>query len=216
MRPAEPSYEGKLLSTWIAPLFDPDTEDIFQTKSEREAVRDAILHMGTNAILQLGEWATYESTVYHRGFRTLPVPLRDIQLTALNKREKRYEKRAGAAARALIILGPEASPAFPQLARVLAEDQLFSAGTRVIFTLGEIGEPAAPTLARAMTNKPCPMHFVIASQLGRMGPKAAAAIPALISLLGDPEPGLHEQCVESIKAITGGPVSNALPPSTER
>jgi hypothetical protein len=59
-----------------------------------------------------------------------------------------------------------------------------------------------------MTNKPSRMRDVIAMNLGHMGPKALAAVPALNSLLQDAEPGLSNTCVRAIEEITGKPFPN--------
>jgi HEAT repeat protein len=122
------------------------------------------------------------------------------------------ERRAGEAAMALICLGPNAAPAFPQLGRLLTEGSLFGAGSSALAILREIGEPAVPTLAAAMTNKTSDMRLIIAMNLGIMGPKAHAAVPALESLLQDPQPGLRNTCIQAIESTTGKPSTN-IPPS---
>ena len=185
----EPSYQDKPLSYWIGRLVDTNSAKGLASKSEQQIVRDAIHHMGPNAISRLGNWASYDCPLRLRLLRILPHQLR--RFMELHPIDQRYMIRAGRAAQALIVLGPEASSIFPQLGHVFTDGELFEGGTRALSILREIGEPAVPTLANAMTNKPSRMREVIVMNLGHMGPKALAAVPALKSLLDNPDPDLH-------------------------
>jgi hypothetical protein len=208
-RDREPSYQGEPLSYWIGLYRDTNGPYGRPTTAKLEIASNAVRHIGTNGIPWLVEWVAYDGVGRRNKLRWLPKPLRRVSLLEQLCVDQTKELRAVDAGTALVTLGPEASPAFPELGRILTDADLFGAGTRALWILRKIEEPAVPTLAYAMTNKPSRMRDIIAMNLGHMGPKAMPAVPALKSLLGSTDPGLNSICIQSIEEITGKPFTNA-------
>ncbi len=99
-----------------------------------------------------------------------------------------YEFARCNAAEALGKIGPEAAPAIPALATALEEDESHYVPARAAEALGKIGDPkAVPILIAALEREDdyVRMHAVWA--LETFGPKAKAAIPALVRVLKNDE-----------------------------
>jgi hypothetical protein len=209
----EPSYQGKSLSYWVGSFSNANSPiPGWASAAQTEMARNAIRHIGTNGIPLLIEWVSYDGRRRRNWLTRLPMGLGRTRLLQHMCSDPRKEVRAGEAAKALITLGPEASPAFPELGRILTDGEFWGAGTTALSILREIGEPAVPTLVFTMTNKPSRMREVIVMNLNQMGPKASAAVPALKSLLQDPQPRLRFMCIQAIENITREPFPN-IPPS---
>lgn len=211
--PPEPAYQGKPLSDWITCITLTNGPLVLPTAAQREMAADAMHHIGTNAIPFLIEWVSYDPwgrrNKLRRTLQALPARLRRSAFFERLFVDPNKAQRADQAAAALICLGPEASPAFPELGRMLTDADVFGAGSTALHILTEIGEPAVPTLIYAMTNKPSRMREFIVINLGDRGPKALAVVPALKCLLQDPEQtGLSNTYVAAIEKITGKPYTN--------
>ena len=207
--PPEPSYQGKPLTYWVQQLADTNSPTGLVPQAAFEPVRQALLHMGTNATLMLADWACYDRPLRRHLLQKLPRALRRSQYLSPQLIDDPHGLRGGYAGQALIILGPHASPAFPKLGRTLTDGEFWGVADRDLWVLRTIGQPAVPTLAAAMTNKPSRMRDIIAINLGTMGPQAAAAVPALKSMLADTNPVLRNIFIRSIEQITGQPFTNA-------
>ena len=74
---------------------------------------------------------------------------------------------------------------------------------RAALTLGRCGRPAVPGLIRALSDPDSNVRFYAAQGLGRMGPDAAATIPALEKMLQDEDQSLRRAAEVALTRICG-------------
>src|SRR5256885_14250178 len=107
----EPEYKGKKLSEWLRLAGDE------KTRPQVEAA-NAIEHIGTNALPWLVQWVGYEPPLWHQQV----APLID-KIPRLNRwrhqLEHAHQQRVNDSDWAFKILGPNAAPALPELARII-------------------------------------------------------------------------------------------------
>jgi HEAT repeat protein len=100
--------------------------------------------------------------------------------------QSKDEDLAVPAIAALGNIGPDAASAVPALLMVLQQDNTLLQHT-VIYSLGSIGtadEKVVPTLSRLLDDgNAFPIREVAARSLGRIGPPAAATVPALLAIV---------------------------------
>ena len=108
------------------------------------------------------------------------------------------------AAKALREMGPRAEPAIPALIVALRAETLWADDA-----LAAVGKPAVPALIPLLEDGE--ERLAAVRILGRMGKDAAAALPALIELLGSREPTLRSSVVRSLGRI-GAPARPAEEP----
>jgi HEAT repeat protein len=82
----------------------------------------------------------------------------------------------GRAATALGAIGPEAKAAVPKLVLALEDRSTLES---VVAALAKIGKPAVSGLTNALTDKNPAVRLGAAVALGRIGPDARSAVPAL-------------------------------------
>jgi HEAT repeat protein len=87
-----------------------------------------------------------------------------------------------AAARALAVLGPGATPAAAALGVALHDPQVM-VSMATVEALAAMGKAGVPALAGALGSAPAAMQLAILDVLGRLGPEAAAASPAVKQLV---------------------------------
>jgi HEAT repeat protein len=116
-----------------------------------------------------------------------------------------------AAGRALIALGPDASPAFPALRNMLGSTVTVGTPTRALWILEKIGAPAVPVLAEAAADPNNDMRLVVIGNLAALGRDATAAVPALTLLLQDTNPFVRNNTARTLAAITGQSITNFNP-----
>ena len=179
-REREPEYQGRKLSEWLQiygeSFYSSPSDDVALAK-DRE-VKKAVQHIGTNAVPWLLRWLVQSSgppEVVKRLVRRIPLSFaRTLWTTRLNSH-------------ALIgfsLLGPEASPAIPQLVTWLGDPKKRK---QAIHALGMIGEPALPALISCMEKRQSVGDFEEAGACGfyilRMYVSKAditVAVPALL------------------------------------
>jgi hypothetical protein len=130
INPPEPSYQGRLLSQWLADLGSGEP-------TEKQA--------------QAGE------AIRHMGRKTLPFLLLDLAMPQPNPGLKTVhylkpdtrtqDQRSRQATRAFEALGPLGKPAIPELKMLLEQNPGY-----VPLALGGIGRDAVPELLHALTN----------------------------------------------------------------
>lgn len=86
---------------------------------------------------------------------------------------------------ALQELGPEAAPALPDLIAALSDADL-GFRTHTVLALVGIGADAVSPLLEALATPDEDLRKAIVVTLGRLGPQAAPAVPALTALLDEP------------------------------
>src|SRR5262245_23433631 len=113
--PGEPTYEGKTLSEWIAPFCRQTAKGLDEPAGpqhfrELEPVRNAVRHIGTNAVPFLIARLNHRESALHRKVRQLleKQPYLGLRLTDPNVSKVR-------AIRALAILRTDARPAIQSL-----------------------------------------------------------------------------------------------------
>jgi hypothetical protein len=175
----EPSYNGRPLSNWVSQFLATNAPSGWAHREQQTIAADAVRHMGTNATPFLVHWVEQTNLL------------------------------GVAAGKALISLGPDASPAFPALRRFLNGTNIFNLPTRALWILREIGGPATAVLADAAADKHNHMREPILSNLRYLGPRAIEARPALTRMLSDPEASALQWLVaEALQAIAGEPIAN--------
>jgi HEAT repeat protein len=113
------------------------------------------------------------------------------------------------AAEAIGKLGPKAKEAIPALVTRLESDDSVEVQVAVEDALREIGPDAVPALLRALGHSNGATRLTILDALFIMGPKAEAAVPALVPLLKDED---RETLREAIHVLSRTRAKAALPP----
>jgi len=134
----EPSYGGKRLSEWLT--------DPHPSMMDR---RDAMRHIGTNAIPYLVEWIQYEpSWLKMQGIGFLNWLMRPVHRSF----EDRKWTRARGAVDAFVALGPRADTCLPELVLVLNETHASCVVERTTFAIERFGDKGLWLLEERMTN----------------------------------------------------------------
>jgi hypothetical protein len=123
--PPQPSYQGRSLSQWVL-----GHTDLSFTQPMREAEADALQHMGTNVLPYLVEWAVQAPKwrqPLDRLCRTFH-PLTNNNLVASAYSSAR--RKQSLAKVAFSLLGTNAAPALPELARIAASTRNTGQQTR--------------------------------------------------------------------------------------
>ncbi len=92
------------------------------------------------------------------------------------------------------IIGPEAAHAIPALTKAMKDESGY-VRYGAVRALGSIGEAAVPALVKALDQRNVRNAAVF--QLGNLGPKAKAVVPALEKLLKDEQDKTFRQAVEA-------------------
>jgi hypothetical protein len=171
LRPREPSYQGKSLTTWLKTI-NEDREglpgDFFH----------AIQHMGTNAVPHLLKLlqrrpSRVKQTLYYAVNRVFGTELSYDKNVAL----AHLRSLAGFQA-----LGPRANSVIPQLVALLDDPDL---GVSASVVLGYMGPEATPVLMRRMVSTNPVIRWLAASALSDLGTNAEPAITLLVERLND-------------------------------
>ena len=140
----------------------------------------------------IATWAVARLDPANDAWRKKAVPL---LVAALQHKDARIR---GAAAHALAdLFTGDSSVTEAFIARL--NDQDHGVGGVVANALVELGEPAVPALIKALDNKDLRGYAV--ATLGRIGPKAAAAIGPLTATLADELPAIRRETLFAIGAI---------------
>ena len=205
----EPSYEGKPLHHWVGCFYGPRT---LESRAREANATEALRHIGTNAFPILLQWLSYDNSIPRNHlWRRLPLSIRKIKLVGDLVFYSPKMSRAVGVTRALISLGPDASPAFPSLAELFITTTNFEVRTRCWVILREIGASAVPALTTAATDKRSYTNNSISGillVLQQIRPPATSALPTLRILLQEPELWARAwEISNTITHITGQPVN---------
>lgn len=74
--------------------------------------------------------------------------------------------------------------------------------------LVEIGGKASPALCKGLSNEKSKIRKQCAVVLGRLGPKAKSAIPALVKALKDSKPEVRDAAIDALQSVVLTPVKN--------
>jgi hypothetical protein len=190
----EPRYHGRSLSDWLTICRSSKASE-----SEREEAATAVRQIGAKGLPILISRATQDTSsmkekikAWVRNRRMLLIPTsvlnwakRPPDYTSLN------EARIG-----LIILGPAAAPAIPELTRLAYSGR----GEWPCEALGDIGRPALPALLKILKSPtgPATPRAYAAKQFRKFSTNALVALPTLIECLKDPDVGFAASCVVAI------------------
>jgi HEAT repeat protein len=105
----------------------------------------------------------------------------------------------GEGLRAVRVLGPAAGADAPE--RVLAMVDHWKFGTMVPLTLGKVGPEAIPALAVLLTHRLPRIRSAAATELGKLGPRARAAVPELEARRRDRDPVVRSAVGQALRAV---------------
>ncbi|HWW01085.1 MAG TPA: HEAT repeat domain-containing protein [Candidatus Acidoferrum sp.] len=185
----EPTYEGRKLSQWLRDY--RANRNIAAAAMARAT--NAVHHIGTNALPCAVKWINYAMPKWkYKLFRILP-PLPPsvggMRLAVLLVGLGPF--RVDQALASFEILGPEAAPAVPELARMLKRGGPADRIRNVHMALMFVGEAGLAPLVSVVTNKSVATWARedaaerIAAPAMRLGTKASWAVPVLIGCLQD-------------------------------
>jgi len=188
----EPRYKGRNLTAWILIYSPLIGESDTRTKQEAQIAINAI---GTNALPYLLKWLTYEENKRFAKLRGYLPPI--LQQTIFGNWLVRPDKvfRSYSAQEAFRALGSNASPAIPELTRLVQSTNSNNdlAANRAIFALRELGDLSIPVLVNSLslTNLPTSRRVflskVLAEKQSFNGDRTACIRP-LINCLEDQNP----------------------------
>lgn len=153
LKPAdEPNYQSRPLSEWLA-IYQSDV--CGQQSSEFEEAREAVIHIGTNALPYLLKCIRYEPPAWKKRIRRqLPDPIADNE-TFNRWFDGPSDRRSECAMLGLGILGTNAVAVMPELVTMMRDSTTPARSVRAMLALGSFGESAIPAyrLALADTNQ---------------------------------------------------------------
>jgi len=97
-------------------------------------------------------------------------------------------------------LGPAAAPAIPALMSAIWTGDVRRRAIAGV-SLTRIGEAAVPSLIQSLSHPAAEIRAKAAHLLGRLGPAAAEARPALRALLNDRDDSARAQAAEALKSL---------------
>jgi HEAT repeat protein len=197
----EPRYHGRALSYWL--LMAQDTWSGIITEPGWQQTSDAIRNTGTNALPYLLEWMAYERPPWRTQavavLKKLPKPL------ATNQKLERWlfgpgEERARSTVWAFKILGPEARPIVPDLARMMDGSRL-AASSFARKALDNLGGDALPPLLAAVASGRFTNRLALISWIQHtpnLGASAALALPLLINCASNEDLSIALEATETL------------------
>lgn len=203
-RSAEPYYDGRPLSFWVASLGRFDVEE---TPKGREAVD----HIGVAAVPYLLGWMQFDSTGWRERLasRLYECPWRLVRKAGdWVWPERSLELRRGSYA-AFTVLGQRGYSAFGQLRRVLDNTNFPQESCAAALALGAIGTTnCVPVLVRAAVT---PGHLASLVAVHAMRPYGRVAVDAITNFLGGTNDfRVQITAIESLGLI-GDEATNAAP-----
>jgi len=189
----EPKYEGVPLTAWLCTFDSYFGSGKLPTTSEMESAATAIHRLGTNSLPFLLQWLSYEPGPWRGKLRgaieKFPYPVNRLGRLTDRTMGPRWELRHRLALYGFILLGPDASPAIPELRlreqatnspQVAFHARLALShirGDRLSLNLATLADSQSPPLLRAFA----------AHNLALMGTNEPAVRPALVRALEDPD-----------------------------
>jgi len=187
----EPQYKGKRLSEWLLSAYHDDRSGptVFGTDS----MHDALAHMGTNALPFLIKWIQYEPLPWPKLLQSIWNKLPRIIRYGRLAQGVEQMRMAEAAREGLVLLGPEARTAIPQLIRIVTDPDHHSAMTLARSTSGleRLGTNSVPVLVSALFDPEQRNRYMIVEVLGLMlmldRTNATEVVPVFLGCLEDTE-----------------------------
>jgi len=197
----EPSYQGRSLSAWIDRYVNPPSQE---PDAKREAAA-AIQQIGTNALPCLLECMRYEIpatgvraaiiTRVKRLPRVLSGPA--FRLLVSDHRFARADKTGAA----FWVLGAEASPALPQLTRMMMDTNHPYASRRAMNVLASIGEDAIPAISAYITDTNMPQRRQLVSSCAIAAMRGVKGmLPLTLHWLELPDEELSSEAADALRS----------------
>ncbi len=162
-RERQPVYEGKTLSEWLLTIEPVSPQRVIDSGDEAK-VAEAVQHMGTNALPFLLKWIAYEpprwKSTLLRQYGKLPQTVKSRLMRNDSFRTWMFDwyRPNSAALRGFAKLGEAASPAIPQLTRLLdsRSPEVARSAISALLSIGDAGLPPLLGWLRATTEQPPP------------------------------------------------------------
>jgi HEAT repeat protein len=205
-REHEPEYQGKKLSEWVslnarrtmtyAPL-PPGTNVYAAWPPRRKAgtlvgtgddPEEALRHFGTNALPWMIRAVQYQRPRWKARLWALAhfLPVSKSQQRSWSRAALSDMMRGNDVVSAFHTLGDVATPAIPELSRLMFASKDEQVSRRAMQSLAGIGTPAVPALSRALTNFAAAdesFRYNAVEALAEMEMQALPAVPMLIQWL---------------------------------
>jgi HEAT repeat protein len=188
--PGAPSYQGKPVRTWVLRAYAGTN------------VGPAFAAMGPPAVPVLVELLQTQELPWRRQLRLMApklAPRLRRMLFGQSDIPTAVRLRCGAA-RCLGLLGPQAESAAAQLAQAMRDPEL-SVRSEAGSALAQLGKSAVQHLTLALQEKDPHVRQAAAFFLGRMGPEAVPAVPALALALQDKEASVRVEVAIALRHI---------------
>ena len=204
-RELEPSYQGRSLSEWLL-YYHPPSRPSPALPTQEEAAY-VIRQIGTNALPCLVRWLPYEIPTWRMRFNKFVSRLPQGLIWTFRDRSL---IKAEAAREGFKILGSNAAPSIPALARIANDPRLNWkwSGQRAVYSLGDIGEEALPVLVKTLANPHAPNRYLIINQIQRMndsGVNISLAIPTILQCLSDADTNVVTEAKRQIAELKRQP-----------
>ena len=174
-REREPRFQGKTLSVWLLRR-DPHLRTL--TIDQDEAIRS----MGTNVLPFLLKWMQYESPPWRaRLARSVPRVFAGFSFLFRDSQEERAELSQ----KCLCKLGPDVSPAIPELVKMMKQTNGL-APVRALLVVDSTGLAGIPVLLDVLTNRQVygqDRAYMLRGTMSHLGPDGHYAVPGLLTCL---------------------------------
>jgi HEAT repeat protein len=205
---AEPRYNGHSLSYWM----DHFGSLNIATNAEEAKARDAISHIGTDAVPYLLKWMSYERDSSDRYPKNLVAELANAvaptnsSTWSPSQTEDSLFRRANTSVFVLSLLGNRAKAAIPRLTEMLNPATDFAVRLRAARSLECIGEDGLPPLLAVLAQTNAPNRHFMASRVAKssgLERNATLAIPVLVHCLDDSDPEISLNAVYALRRLAG-------------
>ncbi len=232
LRDRQPEYKGRTLTEWLLDyspqgFYPPRSYVPSRRAADRREAAEAVRQIGTNALPWLVKWIRYEgdrSSINRLREAAVPKVPPSAEGSFMVRRllTDKAGLRAGAAVAGFEILGAQARPAVPGLARVLEESKAVESADRAMICLAVIGTDGLPPLLATVTNQAKPGRVrglgtrYIAYLAAQIKTNANPAVPVLVQCLEDRDPQVAQEAAIALgelaiePGVTGPALTNAL------
>jgi len=195
-REREPEYGAKKLSEWALLLSSTDIR-------QREESQAAIRHIGTTGVPYLMKWVAYETPHWKQKVHRFIDPKVRRLRPSWDLRDRRAV-RAGAAADALMELGPFGEGEIAALAALLCDQNQSEVALTAEAILASFGTTGWAPLIRVLRNDQSPnwLRFRILVDIPYYyRTNALPVIPTLRQMLKDRDPMVRDMAAEALQVI---------------
>lgn len=203
----EPQYDGRTLSEWLAQNGNAHRARSSAGGSDPQEAIEAVRHIGTNALPFLVKWMSYETPAWRRQLapallRLWPNSRRNASVLSLLGAKR--EESSWQALSAFEILGPEASPAVPDLERMMKNSKATPTWNLATLALGYIGKDGLPALIAALSDPSQSNRWRIIGAIGsirNLDSNDRRAVVVLIKYLNDSDALLATTAARSLGSL---------------